>query len=94
MNIPVRGLNENDSTKCGLVLDDIAVNHNKHYPCIIYMREGGKPIGTVGEKMRQERKDWYNTHNTHTDNICRENCLDVCRDYNNKHEEYWSTMVK
>ena len=41
---PVRGLNEGDSHRCGLVLDDIAVNQGKHYPCIIYMRESGKAI--------------------------------------------------
>jgi hypothetical protein len=25
---------------------------------------------------------------THTDPICKKNCLDVCRDYNNKYEKY------
>lgn len=82
---PVRGLSEKDTTKCGLVLDDMAVMGNLHYPCIIYMREEGMPIGKVGPTMRGDRKRWYETHNTHEDTICRKNCLDVCVQYNNRH---------
>lgn len=82
----VRGLEETDSHRCGLVLDDMAVNNNLHYPCIIYMREGGKPIGVVGENMRKEREAWHIAHDTHTDPICSKNCLDVCVDFNNKRE--------
>ena len=82
----VRGLEETDSHRCGLVLDDMAVNNNLHYPCIIYMREGGKPIGKIGENMRQEREAWHLMHDTHTDPICSKNCLDVCVDFNNKRE--------
>lgn len=87
-NIPVRGLSNEDSNKCGLVLDDMAVMGDHHYPCIIYMREGGSPIGKIGENMRKEREDWYLNHNTHTDPICSKNCLDVCKDYNNKFAQF------
>jgi len=79
----VRGLCDKDSSVCGLVLDDIAINHDKHYPCIIYMREKGEAIGNVGKNMRQERLEWYQKHNTKEDPICKKNCLDVCIDYNN-----------
>lgn len=81
----VRGLSENDTGHCGLVLDDMAVMGNKHYPCIIYMRESGKEIGQVGPNMRQERLEWYKNHDCHCDQICKRNCLDVCVDYNNTH---------
>ena len=80
----VRGLSTSDTSRCGLVLDDMAVNNGLHFPCIIYMREGGKPIGKVGPDMRQEREAWYKTHDTHADKICIKNCLDVCVDFNNK----------
>lgn len=79
----VRGFRETDSRRCGLVLDDMAVNGGKHFPCIIYMRENGKAIGPVGPNMRKEREEWYQTHDTHKDPICRKNCLDVCIDHNN-----------
>ena len=77
----VRGLTKGDTPKCGLVLDDMAVMGDKHYPCIIYMREDGQPIGDVGQNMRAERETWYKKHNSFLDPICSKNCLDVCRDY-------------
>src|SRR4030067_3460262 len=58
-NLPVRGLCDTDSKKCGLILDDMAVNQNKHYPCIIYMRELGNAIGNISGDIREERKLWY-----------------------------------
>jgi len=80
----VRGLNIGDNFQCPLVLDDIAIKGDSHYPCIIYMRELGPPIGKVSANIRGERAEWYKTHNCFRDDICRENCLDVCVDYNNK----------
>jgi MoaA/NifB/PqqE/SkfB family radical SAM enzyme len=89
-NIAIRGLEKTDPIHCGLVLDDMAVCENKHYPCIIYMRESGEPIGKIGPNMRQERLVWYNNHNVLKDPICSKNCLDVCRCYNQKFELFKS----
>lgn len=86
----VRGIQPNDTNKCPLVLDDMAVAGGKHFPCIIYMREQGDPIGSVGPKMREERLEWFQRHDTHKDPICRGNCLDVCVQYNNK----WKMIEK
>ena len=83
----VRGLKETDTCRCPLVLDDMVVWDGHHYPCIIYLREGGAPIGKIHDKMRQERFVWYILHNTHVDKICKGNCLDVCVDYNNRVRE-------
>jgi hypothetical protein len=58
-----------------------------HYPCIIYLREAGKPIGRMSKSARRERLRWYGTHDSHKDPICRKNCLDVCVAYNNKAED-------
>jgi molybdenum cofactor biosynthesis enzyme MoaA len=85
---PVRGLSESDTNKCGLVLDDMAVCEGKHYPCIIYLREGGRAIGNVGPNMRKERLEWYKNHDTKKDIICSKSCLDVCVEYCNKFEEF------
>ena len=90
--LSVRGLCPSDSTRCGLVMDDMAAMGDKHYPCIIYMRELGKPIGTIGPDMRQERAAWSEQHDTHADPICSKNCLDVCVDYNNRFCEYLPTV--
>jgi molybdenum cofactor biosynthesis enzyme MoaA len=80
----IRGITETDSHKCGLVYDDSVIAGGFHFPCVIYMREKGNPIGKVGPNMRLERHDWYQKHDTHTDPICKRQCLDVCVDYNNK----------
>lgn len=80
----VRGITSDKTTKCSLVLDDSVVAGRDHYPCVIYMREQGEPIGRVSSDMRDERVDWYNNTNTHEDPICKKNCLDVCVAFNTK----------
>jgi molybdenum cofactor biosynthesis enzyme MoaA len=79
----VRGIEEYDSPRCYLPVDDSIVCGDKHYPCVIYFREGGAPIGQVGPNMRQERVDWCKQHKSQLDPICSQNCLDVCIDHNN-----------
>lgn len=84
----VRGITKNDSKKCALILDDSIIAGDYHFPCVIYMREGGDAIGKVSKNMRFERNEWLKKHNCFDDKICREMCLDVCRDYNNKYREF------
>lgn len=83
----VRGMNETDCNKCKLVLDDMIVAGNYHFPCVIYMRQQGKPIGTIDNKtikeIRQERKEWFENTDTHKEEICKRTCLDVCVHFNN-----------
>lgn len=81
----VRGINNTDFHKCALVLDDMVVKENYHYPCIIKMREGCEPIGKIDNNVRQQRYEYFKTHNVYEDPICKQNCLDVCIDYNNKY---------
>lgn len=80
----VRGLTENDSPKCYLLQDDSIVAGEYHWPCIIYMRQQGKPIGRAHPSMREDRIKFFNSFNPHEDPICKSNCLDVCVDFNNK----------
>jgi MoaA/NifB/PqqE/SkfB family radical SAM enzyme len=84
----VRGLSSSDADHCGLVLDDMAVCEGRHYPCIIYLREGGESIGPVGPEMRRQRALWSASHDTGQDPICAGNCLDVCVAYNNR---FWAS---
>jgi molybdenum cofactor biosynthesis enzyme MoaA len=81
---PIRGISEHDCHTCGLVQDDTVVSGRYHYPCIIYMREGGYPIGVIHPKMRDSRVAWMKEHDSFKDPICRKNCLDVCVAFNNK----------
>jgi len=88
--INVRGIEESDSNRCWIGLDDVAVAGDYHYPCIIYLREQGDPIGKLGPDFRQDRENWVKNHNTQEDPICKKNCLDCIvqynRDYKNFHQ--------
>lgn len=89
-NVNVRGIQENDCHRCSLVLDDMAVLNGKHYPCIIYMREHGEPIGRMSGDFRKDRQRWFLMHDSSKDPICKKNCLDVCIDYNNRFRDFAS----
>lgn len=82
----IRGVSPKDSRRCPIVLDDVVVSKGWHFPCIIYLREQGRPIGPMDASMRQVRLEWFRTHDTHKDPICRSNCIDCVVDYNNKWE--------
>jgi len=84
----VRGIGFSDTNRCHLVKDDSAVAGKWHFPCVIYMREGGEPIGEIGETMRSDRYAWSQKHNTHNDPICATNCLDCLVEYNNLVESH------
>jgi MoaA/NifB/PqqE/SkfB family radical SAM enzyme len=81
---PIRGLSATDNKQCPLVLDDMAIFDKKHYPCIIYLRERGEAIGSIDDDIRAQRQEWFKTHDCFTDTICKNNCLDVCVDHNNR----------
>lgn len=83
----VRGIKESDCHKCHLVKDDMAVEGDFHYPCIIHLRESKNPIGSIHGDIRKDRYEWFKNHNCYNDPVCKSNCLDVCIDYNNKAEK-------
>ncbi|MFA5616544.1 MAG: hypothetical protein WDK95_06770 [Syntrophorhabdaceae bacterium] len=82
-NRNVRGIQKTDCHKCYLILDDMAVKEENHYPCIIKMREGCEAIGSINGNFRNDRLNYFLNTDTYQDEICRNNCLDVCIDYNN-----------
>lgn len=85
--IGVRGLDSDSAEKCYLVRDEMTVNGDYHYPCFIYMREGGKPIGRWNKNARKDRENWVNNHNPKNDPICMKNCADCCSLFNSRYEE-------
>jgi MoaA/NifB/PqqE/SkfB family radical SAM enzyme len=89
----VRGIEDSDPIHCHIVQDDSVVVKDSHFPCVIYMREGGNPIGKVSYEMRKERIKWFMEHNCHEDPICKKNCLDVCIAMNKKCEACASNLL-
>jgi molybdenum cofactor biosynthesis enzyme MoaA len=86
LGVGVRGLRDDDPDRCWLALDEMTVNQRDHYPCFIYMREGGKPIGPVGADVRAQRARWVQHHNPKDDPICRRNCPDCLVAFNRRFE--------
>ena len=86
--VNVRGIVDTDSHKCGLMLDDSIIAGDFVYQCVIHMREGGRPVCPVGPDMRKKRQEFLEKFDTHTDPICKKNCLDVCVAFNNKYQSY------
>ncbi len=84
----VRGITSDDCNRCHLLIDESVVVGKWHYPCSMYAREGGSPIGSIGPKMRRDRVEWSETHDTYQDEICRKNCADMYVDYNNRVEQF------
>lgn len=82
----VRGLRPQDCHSCPLVMDDIIICGSHHYPCIVQLREGGQPIGSVRDvaAMRDERREWGLAIDTHKDCVCKPYCMDIFADCNNR----------
>lgn len=87
----VRGLVDSDCRRCHVVLDDATVAGDFHYPCNVYFREKGAPIGKVGPDMLAERALWHESHDSLVDPICRRHCMDILREYNNRSRDLKSS---
>jgi hypothetical protein len=90
----MRGSQLSKCNKCYLVWDDITLVGNNHFPCAVYAREKGAPIGKVSENLKEERMNWFKNHDSFKDEICLKYCMDFkCRfnktvdDYVNNHVE-------
>lgn len=93
-NIDVRGIDRRNAVRhCWLVQDETVINGNLHYPCFVYMREGGAPIGKVNSRMRDDRRTWMLNHDPYNDPICRANCADCCLAFNQRYEDFHSEDV-
>lgn len=87
-NVPIRGMCKTDSSRCWIGLDDVAIAGDYQFPCIIYLREQGDPIGKMRKSWRKDREEWVRSHDIKNDPICSANCLDCIVKYNNRYEEY------
>ena len=70
------------SKKCHIAKNDITIVGNKHYPCLIYFREGGKPINNLNKNVYEDRLIWFKNHNSQKDKICKKYCMDFKCEFN------------
>jgi MoaA/NifB/PqqE/SkfB family radical SAM enzyme len=76
------------TSRCHLVRDDLTIFGHDYYPCAVYARERGKPIGQFGPNNVQERADWFAQHDSHADPICQKFCMDFKCRFNDRVESY------
>jgi molybdenum cofactor biosynthesis enzyme MoaA len=83
----MRGSDLSDTSKCHLVRDDLTIFGEDYYPCAVYIREKGNPIGKFSENNVHEREEWFKNHNSHKDPICQQFCMDFKCRFNDKIEK-------
>jgi MoaA/NifB/PqqE/SkfB family radical SAM enzyme len=77
---PMRGY---PAKYCHITKNDVTIVGENHYPCLVYFREKGQPIGNISDpNMMKQREDWSNNHNCHLDPICSKFCMDFKCDFN------------
>jgi len=74
------------SPRCWLMLDDRCADATHYYPCNIYLRERGAPLGDHREdaaaRARARARRFVYEHDVREDPICAGCCPDVVREYN------------
>jgi MoaA/NifB/PqqE/SkfB family radical SAM enzyme len=80
----MRGSDLSSTNKCYLVKDDLTILGEDYYPCAVYARERGKPIGKFSANNIKERHEWFEQHDAHTDPICKKYCMDFKCRFNDK----------
>lgn len=88
--LSVRGVSARGTHRCWLALDDMVVAGSCHYPCYIYYRERGAPVGPFDDilAVRSAREAWVRRTDTHQDPICREMCVDFYHQFNQRASQY------
>jgi MoaA/NifB/PqqE/SkfB family radical SAM enzyme len=71
---------------CFIPLTERTLDTTYYYPCSVYLREGGVPLGRIDEddlKLQQKKiLQFIHDSNCLEDPICREYCINCCRRFN------------
>ncbi len=71
--------------RCYVPLTERTMDATYYYPCSVYLREGGRPIGTISEPVglqRQKIVHFVSHANCLLDPICRGYCLNCTKKFN------------
>ncbi len=72
-------------THCFIPMTERTIDSMHYYPCSIYLRYFGKPIGELTDtfEVQQEKiMDFVRNHDCCQDPICLKNCTNCCRVFN------------
>ena len=71
--------------RCYIPLTERTVDSVSYYPCSVYLREGGEPLGRLTDSPELQRKrsaEFVRDADCLTDPICRRYCLHCTRAFN------------
>ncbi|MBL8920104.1 MAG: radical SAM protein [Myxococcaceae bacterium] len=71
--------------RCFIPLTERTVDGESYYPCSVYLREGGTPLGPTTDAPEVQRRvsaRFVATHDCAADAICQRYCLHCTRAYN------------
>jgi hypothetical protein len=73
--------------RCLVPLTERTVDAAAYYPCSVYLREGGRPLGPLGDGAEAQRAAslrFVRDSDCRTDPICRRFCLTCTRRFNDR----------
>lgn len=76
--------------RCYIPLTERTVDRVYYYPCSVYLREGGEPLGALSEPQSAQRARsarFVATHDCLQDEICQRYCLHCTKAYNQRANE-------
>jgi molybdenum cofactor biosynthesis enzyme MoaA len=71
--------------QCYIPLTERTVDGVAYYPCSVYLREGGRPLGPLSDSIEVQRERtaaFVQEHDCLADPICHQYCLHCTREYN------------
>ncbi|MBX5480583.1 MAG: radical SAM protein [Myxococcaceae bacterium] len=78
------------SWRCYIPLTERTVDRAHYYPCSVYLREGGAPLGPIDDPphvQRERSARFVRESNCLSDPICRRYCLNCTRAFNERANE-------
>jgi molybdenum cofactor biosynthesis enzyme MoaA len=70
---------------CFIPLTERTIDGKHFYPCSIYLRYLGKPLGHISESFEKQQKkimEFVRQHDCRTDPICSQHCTNCCKTFN------------
>lgn len=70
---------------CFIPLTERTIDGSHYYPCSIYLRHYGQPLGELSdpfEVQQQKIRDFVRSHDCRADPICVTNCTNCCKVFN------------
>jgi MoaA/NifB/PqqE/SkfB family radical SAM enzyme len=71
--------------RCFVPLTERTFDGQHYYPCSIYLRYYGRPLGTIDEPMEKQEENILNFVRSHPcteDPICSQHCVSCCKSFN------------